>query len=628
VSILIFMESTIPHMAPRMRCRKAAGSWLARRGHLLAIACGWGVAWAGAALFAADEADRRPLPEPIRTNRPVFTIPFRLEESKSSDDAPQRVVLSVSRDLGANWQDVDDVVPAARQFTYRATTDGEYWFRLRSIDASGRQRGGAGPDVRVILNAAGPRLAARVWLGPDGEVVCRFAAFDDTLDLTSLRLEYRTAAEPNWQPVDAVAMLSREAPAHLVGEELWWAGDDPKGLIVQLTVSDASGNASTQQYALAAHDPGVSQHELAREIGAPPLPGSEPAPEPTGPSAEDLLARQSPAMRSQPPGFGRPQSSPASVPAQVDAAGSSWLPGGVDAGWGADGGQFGRPGGVASVLTASRPQPLGSQGFSGFPDEPRLPADPGLAFGPATDSLPSAEAAPGFGEMAAATTWADGTYRGKPLMLSRSRRFSWDYAVDTEATAGGVGQVELWGTRDGGVTWQRVAIDEDRTSPIDVALTEAGLHGFRLELSPAGVEVLPPRSGDAPQCWVGVDEVPPTVSIQSVIRSSESSPGGEETIAISYASDDPLIVPRGVRLQFSPNPSGPWATIVEGLESTGRYLWKPDRTVPARAYLRIEASDSAGNVGAAVTPEAVLIGGGRPTGQLRSLRPLPPTPAP
>ncbi|NBP79539.1 hypothetical protein EBU58_02240, partial [bacterium] len=208
----------------------------------------------------AQEAGRQTLPEPIRTNRPVFTIPFQLEESTAAESAPQRVILAVSRDLGATWRDVDDVIPTARQFTYRATSDGEYWFRLRAEDAQGRQRGGNGPDVRVILNASGPRVAARAWLGPDGEVVCRFAAFDDTLDLASLRLEYRTAAEPNWQPIDAVAMLSRESPAHLVGEELWWAGDDPKGLTVRLTIQDASGNPTTQHVTLQPSDPGVSQH--------------------------------------------------------------------------------------------------------------------------------------------------------------------------------------------------------------------------------------------------------------------------------------------------------------------------------------------------------------------------------
>ena len=631
MSIHRCMEAPIPRTSLLLAGREAVGAWPARCGHFSVIVFAGLLAATACGLFAiAQEPDRRPLPEPIRTSDPVVTIPFRLGEPNSAEDAPQRVILSASRDLGATWHDVEDVVPAVGQFTYRATTDGEYWFRLRSIDAAGRQRGGAGPDVRVILNASGPRLAARVWLGPDGEVVCRFAAFDDTLDLTSLRLEYRTAAEPNWQAIDAVAMLSRESPAHLVGEELWWAGDDPQGLTVQLTIRDESGNTTTRQYALSGGDPGVSQHELAREIGAPPLPGSEPPPppEPEAPSPATVLAMQSPAMRSLPPGFAGAQSSSIGCGESEGTAGSSWLAGGVDAGWSADGNPPIRNGGVASVLTASRPSSMRLDGLLPM-SEPFMPADPGTAFGQ-TDGAAGSQggAGLGFGDVAPGAVGADGVYNGKPLLLSRSRRFAWDYAVDTEATPAGLGQVELWSTRDGGVTWQRVAVDPDCTSPIDVALDDAGLHGFRLELSTLGGEVQPPRSGDAPQCWVAIDEVAPTVSIESVVRSTEPSATREETIAISYTSNDPLLVPRGARLQFSPNPSGPWATIAEGLEATGRYLWTPDRTVPARAYLRVEVADSAGNVGAAVTTEAVLVSGGRPTGQLRSLRPLPPTPAP
>lgn len=625
------MEAPIPRTSPLPARREAVGARPPRCGHFFAIVFVGLLAATACGRFAmAQEPDRRALPEPIHTNQSVFPIPFKLGEPKSAEDVPQRVILSVSRDLGATWHDVEDVVPAVGQFTYRATTDGEYWFRLRSIDAAGQQRGGAGPDVRFILNAAGPRLAARAWLGPDGEVVCRFAAFDDTLDLTSLRLEYRTAADPNWQAIDAVAMLSRESPAHLVGEELWWAGDDPQGLTVQLTIRDESGNTTTRQYALSGSDPGVSQHQLAREIGAPPLPGSEPLPppEPEAPSPETALAMQSPAMRSLPPGFAGAQSSTIGRGTSEGAAGSSWLPGGVDAGWSADGNPPSRNGGVASVLTASRPPSMRPEGLQPM-SEPHLPADPGAVFGSMGGAAGSGVGAGlGFGDLASGAVGADGVYNGKPLLLSRSRRFAWDYGVDTEATPGGVGKVELWSTRDGGVTWQRVAVDPDCTSPIDVALDDAGLHGFRLELAVVGGEVQPPRSGDAPQCWVAIDEIAPTVSIESVVRSSEPSATGEETIAISYTSNDPLLEPRGARLQFSPNPSGPWATIAEGLEATGRYLWTPDRTVPARAFLRVEVADAAGNVGAAVTTEAVLVSGGRPTGQLRTLRPLPPTPAP
>ena len=587
----------------------------------MAIVAGCWMVWTAAAAGWGQEPDRGTLPEPIRTNHSLFTIPFRLEESKSPGEGPQRVILSMSRDLGATWRDVDDVVPAARQFAYRATTDGEYWFRLRAVDAEGRQRGGNGPDVRVILNAAGPRVAARVWRGPDGEVVCRFAAFDDTIDLASLSLEYRTAAEPGWQPIDAVGMLSRESPAHLVGEELWWAGDDPQGLTVRLTIRDESGNATTQQYALAASDPGVSQHDLAREIGAPPLPGSEPPPDPEPAPTQPLAGMAPPSVSFGSANFG----SAAAGAGAGGAESSSWLPGGVDAGWASEGSRGPRPGSVASVLTASRPQSAMPSSAFAAANGPRQ-ADAGPAFGMSSTTPPPTDAA--VAEATAGGGDSTPLYKGRPLLLSRSKRFAWDYAVEATDAARGVGGVELWSTRDGGITWQRIAIDEDRASPINVALEHGGLHGFRLELAAVGDQVQPPRSGDIPQCWVAIDETPPVVSIRSVITSSEPTAAGEETIAVSYGCDDPLIVPRGARLQYSPNADGPWATVAEGLEATGRYLWTPDRSVPARAFLRIEAVDAAGNVGFAVTEEPVMVGGGRPTGQLGSLRPLPPPPAP
>ena len=588
---------------------RAVGHVAGPRGHSRLMTLAGLCVWLVTSAAWAEGLPQPKLPEPIRTNRAVFTIPFRLEEPASREAAPQRVILAVSRDLGGTWRDVDEVLPSAGQFTYRATTDGEYWFRLRSEDAEGRIRGGRGPDVRVILNAAGPRLAARVWLGPDGEVVCRFAAFDDTLNLASLQLEYHTATEPAWQPIDAVAMLSRESPAHLVGEELWWAGDNPQGLTARLTIRDESGNTTTQQYALEPSDPGVSQHQLAREIGAPPLPGSEPPPEPDPP----LPSRPSQVAGSGP---ADPSGSLAS------GEGSPWMPGGVDAGWSS---QAPRGGRVPSVLTASRPQPsaFGGPPTPGSADEP---ADARPSFGQLQAGRPPGSEA--LAQTTAVTAGGVRLYKGKALQVSRSRRFAWDYAIDSATAGGGLGGVELWGTRDGGVTWQLIARDDDCISPIDVALEQPGLHGFRLELAASGEQVQPPRSGDMPQCWGVIDEVPPTVSIRSVVTSADPSATGGETIAISYASDDPLLEPRGGRLQFSPNATGPWATVADGLEATGRYLWNPDRSVPARVYLRIEVADTAGNVGAAVTTEPVPVGGGRPIGQLGGLRPLPTTPTP
>ncbi|NDC64518.1 MAG: hypothetical protein EBZ59_11170, partial [Planctomycetia bacterium] len=235
------------------------------------------IAWLAAfAAATAADGDGQPspqrLPELVRTKHAVFTIPFRLPAPQQPDAAARSVSLAVSKDLGATWEPAGEVAPTAGSFTYRAGADGEYWFRLRAIDAKGRTRGGEGPDVRVLVDAAGPRVAARVWRGADGEIVCRYAAIDDSLRLESLSLEYRGKGDQGWKAVATEGILSRESPAHLVGEQIWWAGEQVETLTVRIAIADAAGNRTVKQFTLEAADPQVDQADLARELGAPPLP--------------------------------------------------------------------------------------------------------------------------------------------------------------------------------------------------------------------------------------------------------------------------------------------------------------------------------------------------------------------
>ncbi len=238
-------------------------------------------------------------------------------------------------------------------------------------------------------------------------------------------------------------------------------------------------------------------------------------------------------------------------------------------------------------------------------------ARPGTA---AAGNLASAEIT------APATAGGSLEYRGRPLQLTRSRRFAWDY----DLPPGGAAQrAELWTTQDGGVTWQRASVDADGRSPIDVALPAAGLYGARLEFAAAADAPTGPRSGTAPDVWVGVDEEPPQAELVSVVR-DDASP--TPTIVIQYAVRDPLIAPKSVRLLYSPNADGPWATIRDGAENQGEHRWTPDRTVPASVFIRVEAADAAGNVGFAASSEPVPTAVPRAGGRLGGLRPLPTAP--
>ena len=532
------------------------------------------------------------LPELLRTKHRTFAIPFRIPKSEDPDAeaAPQKVVLNVSTDMGVNWQSAGEAAPTATSFTYRAETDGEYWFRLRAVDKKGRSRGGEGPDIRVLVDAAGPRLAGRVWKGADGEIVCRYAAADDSLKLESLKVEYRGAGDNGWKAVAAQAVLARESPAHLVGEEIWWAGEKVTTLTVRVAISDSSGNQATKQFTLEPSDPGVDQAALAKEIGVPPLPdqpvadGAQPAPvtamhapaaAATGPT-DDLRGWSSesagawsdgqPAM-APPAAPGGPGRSVLVRPANTSAAGL--LP-------------------QAGPRATPQRQPLG---------------DTGIAQSATGNSL---------------------EYRGRPLQLTKSRRFAWDYDVPSTRPAAGPLRAELWTTQDGGVTWQRSSVDNDGRSPIDVTLPASGLYGVRLEMvSDAADDGGGPRSGAAPDAWVGVDEEPPQVELVAISR-DEATPSG--ALVIRYVVRDPLIAPRAVRLLYSPNADGPWATITDGIENQGEHRWTPDKTVPAKVHIRAEASDLAGNVGTATSPDEISIAAPRFGGKLGGLRPLPTAP--
>lgn len=536
------------------------------------------------------------LPELVRTKHRTFSIPFRLPPPQTPDAAAQRVVLNASTDLGVTWGQAAEAAPNAGSFTYRADADGEYWFQLRAIDAKGRSRGGAGPDIRVLVDAAGPKIAARVWRGPDGEIVCRYAAVDDSLRLDSLSVEYRGQGDQGWKRITAEGVLSRESPAHLVGEEIWWAGEKVETLAVKIAISDSSGNNTVRQFTLEQADPHVDQAALARELGVPPLPGAE-----NGSAASSQAA----AGRAAAPGNRETARSVLAAQPATPAAG----------GWSAE---------RATPWTAEAPGRAAEPRLGGASTSAAAANTRGTAARTVAAASPGAaiEMSPGNPTLASGGPPAE--YRGKPLQLVRSRRFAWDYDYQAEQADAVPMRVELWSTRDGGVTWQRAAVDDDAKSPINVSLPAAGLYGFRLDILPDLPDIAGgPQPGEPPDCWVGVDDEPPIVELIEVARSQPGEPVG---MVIRYAAHDQMLVPGSVRISYSPHADGPWTTIAEGLGTQGDHRWQPPRTTPSKVHIRVEAADAAGNVGVAGSSGPVLVATPRVVGKLGGVTTLPAAP--
>jgi branched-subunit amino acid aminotransferase/4-amino-4-deoxychorismate lyase len=165
-------------------------------------------------------------------------------------------------------------------------------------------------------------------------------------------------------------------------------------------------------------------------------------------------------------------------------------------------------------------------------------------------------------------------------------------------------------------------VDADADMDADaVELTDGGFYGVRLEL----VADVPdadggPRSGAEPDAWIGIDEEAPQVELAGVDRDEAS---GTDTLVIRYAARDPLLAADSVRLLYSPNAEGPWATIATVAAAGGAHRWEPGKNVPARVFIRIEATDAAGNQAADVSEEAVSVAPTRFGGRLGGLRVVP-----
>jgi hypothetical protein len=524
------------------------------------------------------------LPELVRTTQRQFAIPFRLPKPATPDAKVQQVEMSVSTDFGLTWTPAGSTSPPHSSIPFEANTDGEYWFRIRAIDQKNRARGGEGPDARVLVDAAAPRLSGRVWKGADGEIVCRYAAADDSINVDSILFQYRQTSG-DWKSIATEPVLSRSSPAHLIGEEIWWAGQEVDELTVKISVADSAGHRTTKQFSMLSADPNVSQSDLANEIIAPALPS---------PLARSNRQTQSVVVKN-----------PIS---ETNTIGVGWQP------------TPGNPWSDGEPVPFSQHSPAQARtahdrNEAGGSTAPLLTISSPTLADAIEEKLrkPSSSQNPETGFVA--------EYQGRPLHLMRVQSFRWEYSFDVPEDLQGPFRVELWSTRDGGHSWERIAVDEDTVSPIEVEFQGEGLFGCRLEI----VRDIPgppisPRAGESPSTWIGIDTTPPQVTSLDV-----TTVDGNESDAfdIQYAFEDPLAIPDSVRLSYSPHKTGPWATIATDQATNGTFNWKPHRSLPSRVFVRIEMPDAAGNIGESITLDPITLRTARFIGTLGSPQIVP-----
>lgn len=270
---------------------------------------------------------------------------------------------------------------------------------------------------------------------------------------------------------------------------------------------------------------------------------------------------------------------------------------------------------------AIEPRPVDTYGQS-WPAQPHPPLaglyspDPASATRPISAASTPAASVPVVNAPTANTP--AGQLGPENARTVNSRLFELEFDVDA-STPSDFSHVELWGTRDGGTSWQSMLLHQNGRSPILAKVEAEGVYGFHIVVHGRASAGRPPQPGDAPDIWIRVDLTKPVARIVSV----EEGAGPEANhLIITWTATDEQLAAEPVSLAYSAQRGGPWTSIAKQLPNTGRFAWPMPDGLKGPVYLRLEVRDAAGNTTEFETGEPAPSDRGSPKVFIREVRPL------
>ncbi len=512
----------------------------------------------------------------VYTNKTFYNLPVQIDDRYRANLREVALYVKINN---SDWVRQETAAGHIGAFTFRAPQDGEYAFNLVLIDRQGRATPAdlsrAEPLLHVVVDTTEPLIDLHPVLGADNEVFLRAIIQDANPDYSTLKII--CADSTILEPVAA-------KPGHfrVPGPEVW---HQP----IRVIAGDKCGNTTSREFLIKA--PGEMM--ATREMGAMRQPGH------AEPPAAQVTHRVTPQMRTDTmpaPHMPAPHMPTPYVPAPMHMAAPT-----------------------ESLTSSSQLVPAPSNGYAPpVSQEPRSHNTVQPVSGQPVSvqpmpgqpvSVQPVSGQPASGQPAAGQPVSGQPASGQPAsgqanrQLLSTMRAAVDYRID-QVGPSGVGRVDVYITSDQGNTWQKLCDDPDRRSPAEIQLPGEGVFGLRLVVSNGlGFGGNPPARGDQPTSSIEVDLSSPHVQIREI----EPVATGGGHLEIRWSAGDKNLGPEPISLYYRARPDAPWAIIARNVKNDGLYRWTFPRDQGAQFYIRLEATDLAGNVSRADTNTPVMV---------------------
>ena len=544
-------------------------------------------------------------------------IPYRWSAGDAS--LASQVVLYVQTQREPEWREVSRAQPTVQYFNYSAVGDGEYRFAVRTIDRDGRQNppGELQAEIWVVVDTSPPRLSPiTASLDASGVLRAEFDVTEERLDSAAIVVQAQDPTSGQWKDLPVQSTPSGVGLVHVRA-----SGSLPpsagRAVRLRASVRDQAGNVQEAGQEVSAG--GGSSFSFGA-FSAPSSAGPALTPptnrDPFLNTTPDLVRQSQPAPQTftntnmSPQASAGGVSNPFAAPALTAPPTSPAPP--VN-GWASAGTQQSPPTQTPPSF-ANQPWPADTASVSASP------------FHTAATTIPAPQPTPSTPFQPASTSIATPSVpTAATQQLLNGRRFDLDYNLENVGKWG-VSKVELWGTRDGGRSWQLFAKDHDNQSPVQVTVPGEGDYGFRILVSSiGGFTATEPQPGDQPEITVRVDLTQPSLMFGDI---QQGQGYAADQLTIAYQASDNNFGPTPLALYYSDAPDGVWIPIASSIPNEGRYVFKLQRHLPSQLFLKAEARDLAGNVSQVVTPSPIIAVLPQPSGRIGGIRALETATAP